>query len=157
MTMETTNMLSSLPAAQAKQRQVDEMSARLTQNLSLQVANAKPMPVLGGMPGPAVNGVARPFVGDDPELLKRTATVRKKNETLMQFYARTGVSAHQLTTLSRREIEKLVRLAESNEDMNQPQPRATKIPAKFAVTFDASGDLDGAYSKPRLPDNLIIT
>jgi hypothetical protein len=85
------------------------------------VKSAEPMvivagPSLGtreGKPGPRV-------VGDDKELLDRTAHVRSKKETMMQFFARTGLGAYQIRTMSKSEISHFVETASQHESVQPP-------------------------------------
>jgi hypothetical protein len=141
-----------LAAGQAKIRAQQEMDQINERNIGRAIENAKPMPVVAGPAGPAVNGVARKHLGDDSVLLARTQHLRLKRETMGQFHARTGIGANQILTLSLKELEYLYKVTQQQEKVEPP--KATPIPSKFKVTFDASGDLD-AHLAPRLPANII--
>jgi hypothetical protein len=78
------------------------------------------MPVIGnhsytprdGRPAPRV-------VGDDPQLLAATAHVRKPQERMGEFFARTGLSAAQIRVMSPGEISKFVETVSCHEDYSQ--------------------------------------
>jgi|HubBroStandDraft_6_1064221.scaffolds.fasta_scaffold01095_10 hypothetical protein len=85
------------------------------------IKNAEPLvviagPALGtreGKPGPKM-------VGDDKELLDRTAHVRSKNEPMNSFYARIGLGPNQIRVMSKSEISKFVETVSANEDIKPP-------------------------------------
>ena len=58
--------------------------------------------------------------GDDEQLLAKTAHVRKKDERLMEFYARTGLGAAQIREMSRKQIEEFVEVAALQEQPPVP-------------------------------------
>ena len=156
--METKNLLSSLPAAQAVVRAVEEAGQRLVRNLSRQVAEAKPMPVVAGPVGPSVSGIARSVAPEDPVFAEKCKGLRKKGESLLAFCGRTELTLHEIRTKTRRELERLIALrAEARKWEGVEEPKHTPIPSHLKITFDASGDLDGHYSRPRLPGNVITT
>lgn len=100
-----------------------------------------PMQIISG---PALTGtregVARArVVGDDPVLLEKTKHVRNKKETMMQFFARTGIGAHQVRTLTKDALASLVDVATKNSEYEehssaavffQPKP----MPTRFLLT-----------------------
>jgi hypothetical protein len=142
--------------AQAKSRAMEEMSQLNERNLTRQIREAKPMVVVAGPVGPARNGIARAVASEDKVLLDKSAPFRLKHEPLIAFFARTGVGAHQLRTLSHSELKRLIAVKLANAD-DVREPKASKIPDKFRVTFDASGMLDAHLAKNNLPPNMLDT
>jgi hypothetical protein len=67
-----------------------------------------PLPTRDGRPVPKV-------IGDAQDLLDRTAHVRKPKERMMQFFARTGLGAAQIRTMTRDEIAHFVNCVSHNE------------------------------------------
>lgn len=140
--------------AQKKERAVGEMEQVHDRNLGRQMEYAKthPMTIVAGPSGPAVNGIARNVVSEDQDLLAKTQRLRAKGENLLAFMARTGISLHQIINYTKRDLDNLYAVAKLNEI---PAPKATKIPDKFKVTFEASGDLDAHLAKNRMPANMV--
>jgi len=92
----------------------DRYLARVIKSAGPMVITAGPAPgTREGKPGPKV-------LGDDAELLEKTKHVRRSKECLMEFYARTGVGAHQVRTLSKSDITTLVETVSKNEDLQPP-------------------------------------
>jgi hypothetical protein len=142
---------------QEKARQTGEMDALNERNVGRQIRDARPMVVVAGPSGPPRNGIAQRRAEEDPDLLAKVKPFLRKGETIMQWFARTGIGAHQLLTYTHRDLKHLVAVVEGNraEDTGAIEPKRSSIPSKFRVTFDASGDLDGAYSKSRMPNNIV--
>jgi hypothetical protein len=147
-------------AVASKMKATEEASQRLTQNLNRQVEQAVPMQVVAGPNGPTRNGVARRRAPENPDLLAKVRPFLRKGETLMQFFSRTGISAHQLLTYTHRDLKHLVAVVEGNvaEDTGAIEPKRTPIPSKFYVSVEShqTGLLD-AHLQPRLPDNMVDT
>ena len=105
--------------AQNKERQMGEMGQRLVRSLDRQVAEAVPMPVVAG-PVVSRNGVAPSIAPQDPIFLSKTAgslispALRLKNESLIAFCARTELSLHEIRTLPRKELERLIKIRAAN-------------------------------------------
>ena len=80
-----------------------------------------PMQVVSGVvnTAPVDNRVPRIVVGDDQNLLNKTAHVRRKNEKILELVARTGISPNQIREFSKVEIAKFVALSEQNA-MEEP-------------------------------------
>jgi hypothetical protein len=140
--------------AQKKERAMGETEQVHDRNLGRQIEYAKthPMKIVAGPSGPALNGVAQKRAPEDVDLLKKTAHLRAKGESLLAFMARTGISLHQIINYTKRDIDNLYMVAKQNE---MPEPKRTPIPDKFKVTIDASGDLDAHLAKNRMPDNIV--
>lgn len=148
---------SDLLEGQAKERAMEEMSQLNEQNLSRQIRDAKPMPVVAGPVGPGMNGVARKHLGDDSVLLARTQHLRLKRETMGQFHARTGIGANQILTFSLKELERLYKVTQQQEKVEAP--RAVAIPDKFKVTIEShafDSHID-AHLATKLPPNMVDT
>lgn len=79
-----------------------------------------------GKPGPKV-------LGDDKELLDRTAHVRSKNEPMNSFYARVGLGPNQILTMSKSEITKFCETVSANEDVQPPTSSFRPLPQKFVL------------------------
>jgi len=142
---------------QVKVRQMGEMEKVLEKNLNRYCRDAKPMPVVAGRIGPARNGIAPSIAPEDPEFLARTKGLRLKNEGLVAFIARTGVSLHQIHTLAKDALKRLIEIKAQNADaVVEPKRPAKLIPDNMHVTFDASGLLD-AHLAPRMPANVVET
>ncbi len=140
-------LLSESAAAQKLIAAMGEASFQNERNLNQQIRSAKPMAIVAGPVGPPLNGIARTVIGEDPELLKKSAPFRLKNETtVLAFIGRTGISAHQLRTYSKSELENLYRVVMSNED-TVVVPHTTGIPDKFRITFTSGGNIDAVTSK----------
>jgi hypothetical protein len=76
------------------------------------------MPVVGGT-----------GAKDDPALLAKTAHVRTRNETMGQFYSRTGVGLHQVLNLSKDELARVVKVSEETANMSaQPPKQPSSLP-----------------------------
>jgi hypothetical protein len=80
-----------------------------------------PMRVVAGCNMPPTDGRPGASVTEDEALLSKTKGVRRKlangkSENLLQLFARTGISRHQLATLEVAEIVKFCAVAESNEE-----------------------------------------
>ena len=119
---------------EAKEKEMAESARLLDAHVARQVRDAKPMQVLAGPALSPVNGVARAVAGEDKELLEKTKGLRVKvqdplggfgkrclrDETLMEFFARTGISAHQVRTLTRRELERLHAVVEQHQVRTTP-------------------------------------
>jgi hypothetical protein len=111
----------------------DRYLARLVRNAEPMVCVAGPAPATReGRPGPK-------FIGDDTELMEKTKHVRKPKERLMEFYARTGIGAHQVRTLSKPALTALVQTvsANANEDVKPPQAGAFGRPAPQKFLLEA--------------------
>lgn len=142
---------------QAKIRAQQEMDQVNERNIGKQIENAKPMPVVAGPVGPAINGVAHKHLGDDSVLLARTQHLRLKRETMGQFHSRTGIGAHQILTLTLKQLEHLYKVTQLNEKVEAP--KASPIPAKFGVTCEchaADSHIDG-HLAAKLPNNMVDT
>jgi hypothetical protein len=97
-----------------------------------------PMPVSAGPVQATREG--RPFlksIGDDAELLEKTKHVRRPKECLMEFYARTGIGAHQVRTLSMADLNTLVETVSKNEAVQPPQAGAFGRPAPQRFVLEA--------------------
>jgi hypothetical protein len=99
-----------------------------------------PMPIVGGSGLPPVDGKpGRKVTGvdADPVLLDRTKHLRKKNESMMGFFARTCIGAHAVRTVSRNELDRLYQVALANPEYREnetviqetftPKPRPTRF------------------------------
>src|SRR5690349_15181264 len=98
----------------------------------------QPMPVVSGTPAKPAEGVAaRPSVGDDEQLLAKTSHVRKPNERMMEFYARTGLGPAQILSYSRDEIARFVETVSSPTHPMAPSnslaPQQRRLPNKFVL------------------------
>lgn len=85
--------------------------------LSREIAKVTgPMAIVGGTQLQSTReGVplAKP-IGDDSQLLKLTAHVRKPGEKLMQFYARCGLGPLQIRSLTPTELARRAAIADKN-------------------------------------------
>jgi hypothetical protein len=142
-----------LAEGQAKIRAQQEMDLVNERAIGRQIENARPMPIVAGPVGAAINGVSRRVIGDDAVLLARTQHLRLKKETMGQFHSRTGIGANQILTLSLKELESLYKITQLQEKIEAP--KATPIPSKFRETFRADGFLDAHLVKNRMPPNVV--
>jgi hypothetical protein len=106
------------------------------QYLANLVRAARPPQVCGGPDYSTPNGVKWARTAEDSDLLAKTVSVRSKDEKLIELMARTGISLHQLRTLTMQEIERFVRTVQDNgNDPYIPQtftaPEVKKRPAKL--------------------------
>jgi hypothetical protein len=94
----------------ATERDIDRMIRR---------AKQQPMRVVAGpVPKGTRNGRPVTVVGDDEDLLRRTAHVRLKHETTMNpFYARVGLGAAEIRKMSKSEISHFVEIATANTEV----------------------------------------
>jgi hypothetical protein len=87
--------------------------------------------VAGPVQGPVDNRAPRPVAGEDSELLEKTKHVRLKGERMMQFYARVGLGAAQIRTMSFDEITRFCDVAEETLEQTpkvfEPRPTSRKI------------------------------
>jgi hypothetical protein len=75
------------------------------------------MPTLGYYArGPRDNMPVAKLIGDAPELLEKTAHVRKAKEKMMQFHARVGLGAAQIRMMSKDEISHFVETVSKNDE-----------------------------------------
>ena len=74
-------------------------------------------------------------LNDDPEMLALVAHVLKPNETLGEFYARTGLSKSQAALMSKAEILGFCLTVEKADDPNGPSPawQPKQVPAHFTL------------------------
>jgi hypothetical protein len=80
-----------------------------------------PLPVIAGSaPVPTDNRITPKIVGDDEHLLAKTSHVRKPNEGIMAFVARTGLGVSQIRTMSKDEIRRFVEVVAQNEQIAEP-------------------------------------
>jgi hypothetical protein len=102
-----------------------------------------PMPILGGSGLPPMEGKpGRKVTGvdADPVLLERTKNLRKKNESMMEFFARTLIGAHAIRTASKEELARMYQVAISNPEYRENEtvvfetftPR--RPPTRFILT-----------------------
>jgi hypothetical protein len=95
------------------------------------------MPIVAGLAPGTREGIPGPrSIGDDPVLLEKTAHVRAKKEKMMEFFARTGLGAYQIRTMSKGEISKFVEVASANEDIKPPQMSIYGKPAPQNFVLD---------------------
>jgi hypothetical protein len=106
--------------------------------LSRVIKSAAPMVIAAGpAPGTREGKPGPKVVGDDPELLDCTSHVRATKETMMQFFARTGLGAHQIRTMSKSEITKFVATVSIHEEVKPPQAGVFGGPAPQRFVLEA--------------------
>lgn len=98
-----------------------------------------PMPIVAGSALPSREGLpGRPLLGvnADSELLAKTKHLRHKDESMMEFFARTMIGAHTIRNVSKAELDHLYEVATSNPDYQEnhavtltfePKARPTRI------------------------------
>lgn len=95
--------------------------ARLTASATV------PMPTLGYYAAPGRDGRPAPkVVGDDPILLEKTSHVRKVKEKMGQFFARSGLGASQIRSMTRDQIATFVYVVSQNESGYAVEPRPAR-------------------------------
>jgi len=105
---------------------------------------AGPLRVVSGCaPTTDPDGKLRPVVGEDQVLLEKTKHVRRKDEKMMQFFARTGIGKSQILSLTKDELARLVAVASQNEGADAPSntwtPQVKTIPRKLCI-IDTYGE-----------------
>jgi hypothetical protein len=112
----------------------EESTARFVSRL---IKSAQPMVITAGpAPGTREGKPGPRVLGDDAELLDRTAHVRTKKETMMQFFARVGLGANQIRTMSKSEISKFVEIVSANATDDVRPPSSTfgrPAPQRFVL------------------------
>lgn len=144
-------------AAQAKEMEMEKVFQLTERNISRAIETAKPSVIVAGPSAPAVNGVARKRAPEDEDLMKKVRPFLRKGEVLMQFIARTGISVHQLSTYTHRDLKHLVAVVEGNvaEDTGAIEPKRVPIPSKFYVTIGSTANIDGHLAKNKMPPNVV--
>jgi len=115
------------------QKLTEELSERFLARLVKSVTG--PMQVVSG-PGLAAHD-GRPGqkpTGDDAELLAKTQHVRKPQERLMEFIARTGLSPLQMRAMSKDEISRFVAIVSGHAQEAKPTGTfGQRAPQKFVL------------------------
>lgn len=93
-----------------------------------------PLPIIAGANSDTIdNRLRRSYVGEDDELLARTSHVRRRKETMLQFYARVGLGAAQILTMTKSEITHFVSVAEQNEPWEPKLFEPKPLPQRFMI------------------------
>jgi len=114
--------------------------------LQRQIDDPRPTPVLAGIAQRIREGVPVTVIGEDKALLAKTKPFRHKNEKLLSWISRTGVSVQQIRDLSDRELKNLVAVAEKTAADAMGERWAPVEPKPRPLRSSSGGEMHATFA-----------